>query len=102
LYLTGTGLSGSVEGINPVINYYYVSECRYGISRNADETCYSPARIQTYTSTGYITSGQIVYSDQYGANPITGLYFILDPSSLEVYDLNPSTGEIGYGTGYFC
>jgi hypothetical protein len=30
------------------------------------------------------------------------LYFILDPSSLEVYDLNPSTGEIGYGTGYFC
>jgi hypothetical protein len=102
LYLTGTGLSGSVEGLNPVIEYYYAGECRYGISRNASDTCFSPARIQTYTSTGYITSGQIVYSDQYGANPITGLYFILDPSSLEVYDLNPSTGEIGYGTGYFC
>jgi hypothetical protein len=102
LYLTGTGLSGSVEGLNPVIEYYYAGEVRYGISRNASDTCFSPARIQTYTSTGYITSGQIVYSDQYGANPITGLYFILDPSSLEVYDLNPSTGEIGYGTGYFC
>jgi hypothetical protein len=102
LYLTGTGLSGSVEGLNPVIEYYYAGEVRYGISRTASDTCGSPARIQTYTSTGYITSGQIVYSDQYGANPITGLYFILDPSSLEVYDLNPSTGEIGYGTGYFC
>jgi hypothetical protein len=102
LYLTGTGLSGSVEGLNPVIEYYYAGEVRYGISTNASDTCGSPARIQTYTSTGYITSGQIVYSDQYGANPITGLYFILDPSSLEVYDLNPSTGEIGYGTGYFC
>jgi hypothetical protein len=102
LYLTGTGLSGSVEGLNPVIEYYYAGEIRYGISRNASDTCFSPARIQTYTSTGYITSGQIVYSDQYGANPIRGLYFILDPSSLEVYDLNPSTGEIGFGTGYFC
>jgi hypothetical protein len=102
LYLTGTGLSGSVEGLNPVINYYYAGEIRYGISRTAADTCGSPARIQTYTSTGYITSGQIAYTDQYGNNPVTGLYFILDPSSLEVYDLNPVTGEIGFGTGYFC
>ena len=102
LYLTGTGLSGSVEGLNPVITKYYVGEVRYGYSYNAADTCGSPARIQTYTDTGYIISGLIAYSDQYGNNPITGLQFILDPSSLEVYTLNPSTGEIGYGTGYFC
>lgn len=102
LYLTGTGLSGSVEGLNPVINYYYAGECRYGITTNAYETCGSPARIQTYTDNGYIGTGQIVYSDQYGNNPIRGLYFILDPYSLEVYELNPSTGQVGYGTGYFC
>jgi hypothetical protein len=47
-------------------------------------------------------SGLIAYSDQYGNSPILGLNFILDPSSLEVYTLNSSTGEIGYGTGYFC
>jgi hypothetical protein len=102
LYVQGTGLSGSVEGLNPVVNYYYAGEIRYGYSYNAYDTCGSPARIQTYTSTGYITSGQIAYSDQYGNNPIRGLNFILDPSSLEVYTLDSSTGEIGYGTGYFC
>jgi hypothetical protein len=102
LYLTGTGLSGSVEGLNPVVTKYYVGEVRYGYSYNAADTCGSPARIQTYTDTGYIMSGLIAYSDQYGTNPITGLQFILDPSSLEVYTLNSSTGEIGYGTGYFC
>ena len=102
LYVTGTGLSGSVEGLNPVINYYYAGECRYGITTNAYETCGSPARIQTYTDNGFIGTGQIVYSDQYGNNAIKGLNFILDPSSLEVYELNPSTGQVGYGTGYFC
>jgi hypothetical protein len=102
LLISGTGLSGSVEGLNPVVNYYYAGEVRYGYSYNAADTCGSSARIQTYTSTGYITSGQIAYSDQYGNNPILGLNFILDPSSFEVYELNSSTGEIGYGTGYFC
>lgn len=102
LYLTGTGLSGSVEGINPVVNYYYVGEVRYGITSNAYETCGSPARIQTYSDNGYIGYGQTLYTDQYGTNPITGLNFVLDPSTLEVYELNPSTGQVGYATGYFC
>jgi hypothetical protein len=102
LLVSGTGLSGSVEGLNPVITKYYAGEVRYGYSYSAAETCGSPARIQTYTDTGYITSGLIAYSDQYGNSPILGLNFILDPYSLEVYSLNSSTGEIGYGTGYFC
>ena len=102
LYVTGTGLSGSVEGLNPAITKYYAGEIRYGYSYSAADTCGSPARIQTYTDTGYISSGLIAYSDQYGNSPILGLNFILDPYSLEVYSLNSSTGEIGYGTGYFC
>jgi hypothetical protein len=101
--LAGTGLSGSVGGINPQPTEYLVGTVRYGYSYNAQDACFSGANLTTYTDTGRIQSGLIVYADAYGQNPITGLLFVVDPSnSNEIYTLNSSTGEIGYGTGYFC
>ena len=100
--LAGTGLSGSVGGINPQPTEYLVGTVRYGYSYTAQDTCFSGANITTYTDTGRIQQGLIVYQDAYGQQPITGLYFVLDPSSYEIYNLNSSTGEIGYGTGFFC
>ena len=100
--LAGTGLSGSVGGINPQPIEYLVGICRYGYSPYAQDACFSGANLTTYTDTGRIQQGVIVYADAYGQNPITGLLYVVDPSSSEIYTLNSSTGEIGYGTGFFC
>jgi hypothetical protein len=100
--LAGTGLSGSVSGINPQPTEYLVGTLHYGYSYYAPDTCNSSAYIITYTDTGRLQSGLIAYADAYGQSPIRGLQFVVDPSSYEIYTLNPSTGEIGYGTGYYC
>ena len=49
-----------------------------------------------------ITQGQIAYYDQYGITPITGYRYFTYGGGNEVYDINLVTGEIGYGTGFFC
>jgi hypothetical protein len=55
-----------------------------------------------YTADGMISPGQIAYYDQYGAVPIRGYKYFTYGGGNEVYDINPATGEIGYGTGFFC
>jgi hypothetical protein len=50
-----------------------------------------------------ITTGQIAYYDQYGAVAIRGYrFFAYGGGAGEVYSINPSNGEILYGTGFFC
>jgi len=101
--IAGTGLSGSVGGINPPpTSENYVGGCRYGYTFDAQETCTSPAYIQTYTTTGYLETGLIVYRDQYGNNPILNLRYVTGPSGGIIYELNDATGMIGSQTGYFC
>ena len=103
LRIAGTGQSGSISGINPPVTEYLVGSCKFGYSPgNPSYTCTSPVAYNVYTDTGRIQTGLIAYFDQYGASPIKGLRYILDPSSLEVYSLDYLTGEIGYGEGYFC
>jgi hypothetical protein len=102
LRLAGTGLSGSVGGINPPVTEYLVGECKFGYGGDSLATCTSPIRYNVYTDTGRIETGLIAYYDQYGVSPIKGLRWILDPSSLEIYSLDRTTGEIGYGSGDFC
>ena len=55
-----------------------------------------------HTADGMITPGQIAYYDQYGITPITGYRYFTYGGGNEVYDINFITGEIGYGTGFFC
>jgi hypothetical protein len=55
-----------------------------------------------YTADGMISPGQIAYTDQYGANPITGYKYFTYGGGNEIYQINQFTGEIGYGTGDFC
>ena len=49
-----------------------------------------------------ITPGQIAYYDRYGESPITGFYYFTYGGGNEIYEINRVTGEIGYGSGYFC
>jgi hypothetical protein len=102
LQITGTGLSGSVAGLALIPTQFFVGECRYGFSYDPTYTCSSPAVIFTYTTTGTLAPGLIVYRDQYGTQPITGLRFITSPSGGNIYELDDATGLIGAETGYNC
>jgi hypothetical protein len=102
-YLQGTGLSGSVSGINPSITKYYAGVYKFTGASYSGAACTSVTQIFMYTADGLLTQGQIAYSDQYGENPITGYrYFTYGGGSFEIYQINQFTGEIGYGTGDFC
>ena len=100
--IPGTGLSGSVSGINPPVTQFFVGECRYAFGYDVTSTCTSPARVMTYTTSGELTPGLIAYSDRYGVNPILGLTFVTGQSGGAIYSMNTSTGQIGAETGYFC
>jgi hypothetical protein len=102
LRLQGTGLSGSVGGINPPVTQYYAGYCKVTSASDSLATCSSIILFDVYTSTGTITQGVIAYTDQYGQNPLTGYKYILNPADNEIYQLNRITGEIGYGSGDFC
>jgi hypothetical protein len=103
LRIPGTGLSGSVEGITPPpTTQFYVGGCRFTNSYDATQTCSSPDVIQTYTTTGELAIGLVVYRDQYGSSPITGFRFITGVGGGTIYELDTMTGLIGLSSGYFC
>ena len=107
-YLQGTGLSGSVSGINPVETKFSIGTYKLSNAANAPSVCqdFSTAvYYQLYTDTGTFQSGLIAYTDPYGNNPAIGYSFMVEGtggSGKEVYSMNSSTAEIGYGSGFFC
>ena len=100
--IAGTGLSGSVSGLNPTITQYSAGNYRFTGDNYEGSACYSAIEIEMYTADGMISPGQIAYYDQYGAVPIRGYKYFTYGGGNEVYVINPATGEIGYGTGFFC
>ena len=102
VYLQGTGLSGSVSGINPTPTQFYAGNFTFTPSSNASYVCTSPIVFDMYTVDGMISPGQIAYYDRYGESPITGYYYFTYGGGNEIYEINRVTGEIGYGSGYFC
>ena len=100
--LAGTGLSGSVGGINPIPTKFLVGSCKFGYSYYAPDTCYSAAQFDAYTSNGELYVGFIVYRDRYGESPVLGLNYIVGPSGGTIYSLDSGTGEITGITGYYC
>ena len=101
LRIAGTGLSGSVAGLAPTITQYQVGYLKSSTKAAGIDTCFSYSYPPYYTSTGTIQPGLIVYVDPYGNTPLTGYSSFVDLSG-EAWDLNKFTGEIGYGSGYFC
>ena len=102
LKIAGTGLSGSVSGLNTPVTQYFVNSQHFTSETYQGAACGSPFEIDMYTADGLITQGQIAYYDQYGITPITGYRYFTYGGGNEVYDINFITGEIGYGTGFFC
>ena len=103
LRIPGTGLSGSVSGLNPTITQYSAGSNYHFTGDNyAGAACVSYIEYEMFTADGMISPGQIAYYDQYGAVAIRGYKYFTYGGGNEVYDINPATGEIGYGTGFFC
>jgi hypothetical protein len=99
--IAGTGLSGSVGGFSPPITQYQVGYLRMSNKPAGSETCSSFTTLPFYTSNGTVTTGLIAYFDPYGNTPITGFSSFLD-LSLQAWEINSFTGQIGYSSGYFC
>jgi len=106
--IAGTGLSGSVSGINPVPTKFSIGTYKVSYVTSAALVCGNfdaSAFYQLYTETGTFQTGLIAYTDPYGNNPVIGFTYLVrgvGAEGEEVYTLNSSTGEIGYGTGFFC
>jgi hypothetical protein len=100
--IAGTGLSGSVSGLNPTVTKYDAGSQHFTSETYQGAACGSPFEIVMYTADGMISPGQIAYYDQYAITPITGYRYFTYGGGNEVYDINFITGEIGYGTGFFC
>jgi hypothetical protein len=100
--IAGTGLSGSVGGINPPITKYTAGIHTFTGASDSRAVCTSPFDFDMYTADGMITQGQIAYYDQYGISPITGYRYFTYGGGNEIYQIDRFTGEIGYGTGDFC
>jgi hypothetical protein len=100
--IAGTGLSGSVGGINPPVTQYSAGTQRFTGASDSRVVCTSGTEIEMFTADGMITQGQIAYYDQYAAIPIRGYRYFTYGGGNEIYEINKFTGEIGYGTGDFC
>jgi hypothetical protein len=98
LRITGTGLSGSVGGINPPITQYSAGTWSF-TSSGALSACSSAIRIEIYTADGLLTSGQVAYLDEYGTTPLLG-YTYFSNGTL-IYSIGATTGIIGV-TGARC
>ena len=101
LRIPGTGLSGSVGGLSPTITQYQVGYLKSSTKPAGPDTCNAYSYPPFYTSTGTIQTGLTVYVDPYGNNILTGYGSFVDLAN-EVWDLDKVTGQIGYGSGYFC
>jgi hypothetical protein len=105
--IAGTGLSGSVSGINPPVTQFSIGTWKVSRVTSASLVCGNfteAAFYQLYTDTGTFQTGKIAYTDPYGNNPVIGFDWMVyqTQGAGEVYALNPTTGEIGYGSGIFC
>jgi hypothetical protein len=101
--IAGTGLSGSISGLNPTITQYSAgSNFKFTNLSYSYAVCSAGDEIEVFTADGMISPGQIAYYDQYGAVPITGYKYFTYGGGNEIYQINQFTGEIGYGTGDFC
>jgi hypothetical protein len=101
--IAGTGLSGSISGLTPTVTQYSAgSNFKFTNLSYSYAACSSGTELEMFTADGMISPGQIAYYDQYGVIAITGYKYFTYGGGNEIYLINQSTGEIGYGTGDFC
>ena len=80
---------------------FLVGNCIFGTDPNPIKTCNSGISLPVFTSTGQITAGLVAYNDKFGKSPITGYYWIVNPTNKQIVDINRN-GTIETSKGGFC
>jgi hypothetical protein len=96
--IAGTGLSGSVSGLEPPITQYSAGTWNF-TSAGALSACSSVIAIEIFTANGMKTTGQVAYYDEYGIVPITGYTFFTTGGP--IYKINSTTGVLEASSA-FC
>jgi hypothetical protein len=102
LQISGTGLSGSIEGLQPAQPYKLVNQFTKFLTGNYGNICDDYSEFSAYTDTGTILPDKFIYLDPYGNSVVTGFRYVVNPSTNEAFNLDAVTGEIGTGTGVVC
>ena len=80
---------------------FLVGNCIFGTDTNASKTCSSGISLPVFTTTGQITAGLVAYNDKFGKSPITGYYWIVNPTNKEIVGIDRN-GTIETTKGGFC
>jgi hypothetical protein len=99
--IAGTGLSGSVGGLNPSVNAFYAGTFWITTSSNPSILCNDAFAYDIYSSTGVIEASAVLYFDRYGTQPLTSYRQLLD-DSCRIWLIDPATGIVSYDTGDTC
>lgn len=100
LQVAGTGVSGSVAGLNPTQQVYYAGQYGMAISGNPRTVCqlnYDYSSV--YTIDGTISTGNVLYLDSDGTIPFTGYRILYDLVNCDLYSIDPSTAVLSYYIG---
>jgi hypothetical protein len=100
LQVAGTGVSGSVAGLNPTQPVIFAGQYGMAISGNPRTVCqlgYDYSSV--YTIDGTINIGNVVYLDSDGTIPFTGYRTLYDLFTCNLYSIDPSTAVISYYMG---
>jgi hypothetical protein len=100
--IAGTGLSGSVSGINPPEVTFFAGSCKFSAQSNPIYVCSSPITIDVYTIDGTLTQGNIMFYDRYAQSRITGFKNFLPGPGVNITGVDSITGEIETATFFSC
>jgi hypothetical protein len=102
LQIAGTGVSGSVAGLDPVVSVTFAGFYPMSIGFFDDDLCNNPFLYESlpiYTPTGVIAFGSTLYADSAGTIPYTGYRLVYVTDFCTVYAIDPSTATVNdFGT----
>ena len=100
IQLPGTGVSGSVAGLNPTNPIFFAGE--YGVSTSSNRASLCGGTFNytgIYSSTGLIEPSAVLYFDSAGTLPLTGYRLLYDVNSCDIWAIDPSTAIVQYNDG---
>jgi hypothetical protein len=95
LQIPGTGVSGSVEGLNPTPSITFAGD--YGVSTSSNPRILCGGSFNytgIYSSTGLIEPSAVLYFDSAGTLPLLGYRGLFDVGSCEIWTIDPSTAIV--------
>ena len=103
LQIAGTGVSGSVAGLDPIAPVIFAGFYPMSIGFDVNDICNNPNSydiVPIYTPTGVIAFGSTLYADSGGTIPYTGYRLVYVTDFCTVYSIDPSTATIyDFGSG---